>query len=115
MKIIQEEPKQLKTDYEVVAPVKQEYKKVGSINLKRGMTLYEFDFKTCELKPVEIDRKEMMIDINGNPVKNAKAKYNPNALYIQALNMKNAKKKVMKFLIKHNLIVKQETESTELK
>ena len=36
MKIVQEEPQKLKTDYDIVAPVKQEYKKVGSINLKRG-------------------------------------------------------------------------------
>ena len=82
----------------VVAPVKQEYKKVGSINLKRGMTLYEFDFKTLVLKPVQIDRRQAMVDINGRPVKNARATYNPNALYIQALNMKNAEKKVIKFL-----------------
>lgn len=92
------------TKHEIVAPVRQEYKKIGSINLKRGMTLYEFDKKTLLLKPVEIDRKETMVDINGKPVKNAQAKYNPDALYIQALNLKNAYKKVMKFLIKHNLI-----------
>lgn len=104
MKIVQEEPQKLKTDYEIVAPVKQEYKKVGSINLRRGMTLYEFDFKTLVLKPVQIDRKETMVDITGNPVKNARAIYNPNALYIQALNMKNAEKKVIKFLKKHQLI-----------
>ena len=100
MKIVQEEPQKLKTDYEIVAPVKQEYKKVGSINLKRGMTLYEFDFKTLVLKPVQIDRRQAMVDINGRPVKNARATYNPNALYIQALNMKNAEKKVIKFLKK---------------
>ena len=87
MKIVQEEPQKLKTDYEIVAPVKQEYKKVGSINLKRGMTLYEFDFKTLVLKPVQIDRRQAMVDINGRPVKNARATYNPNALYIQALNV----------------------------
>ena len=68
------------------------------------MTLYEFDFKTCELKPVEIDRKETMVGFDGKPVKSASAKYNPKALYIQALNMKNAEKKVMKFLIEHKLI-----------
>lgn len=101
MKIVQEEPQKLKTDYEIVAPVKQEYKKVGSINLKRGMTLYEFDFKTLVLKPVQIDRRQAMVDINGRLVKNARATYNPNAFYIQALNMKNAEKKVMKFMIKY--------------
>lgn len=108
MKIVQEEPQKLKTDYEIVAPVKQEYKKVGSINLRRGMTLYEFDFKTLVLKPVQIDRKETMVDITGNPVKNARATYNPNAFYIQALNMKNAEKKVMKFMIKYKLIHEKE-------
>lgn len=99
---------------EIVAPVRHEYKKIGSINLKRGMTLFEFDSKTLKLKPVEIDRKETMVDINGKVVKNARATYNPNALYIQALNIKNAKRKVMKFLMKHNLIVKQETEFSDI-
>ena len=104
MKIVPEQPNTLKTDYEIVAPVRQEYKKVGSIVLKPGMTLYAFNFETKELKPVEIDRKETMIGFDGKPVKNARAIYDPKALYIQALNMKNAEKKVMKFLIKHKLI-----------
>lgn len=114
MKIIQEEPQKLKTDYEVVAPAKLEYKKVGSIILKPGMTLYSFNFDTCIIEPVKIERKEKMIGFDGKPVKNARAEYDPKALYIQALNIKNAERKVMKFLIKHNLIVKQETESSNL-
>ena len=108
MKIIQEEPQKLKTDYEIVAPVKQEYKKVGTIILKRGMTLYSFNFETCMVEPVKIERKETMISFDGKPVKNARAIYDPKALYIQALNMKNAKRKVIKFLIKHNLIHEKE-------
>lgn len=104
MKIVPEQPRKLNTDYEIVAPVKQEYKKVGSIILKPGMTLYAFDFETKILEPVKIDRKETMVGFDGKPVKNARAIYNPNAIYIQALNMKNAERKVMKFLIKNNLI-----------
>lgn len=30
------------------------------------MTLYEFDFKTLVLKPVQIDRRQAMVDINGS-------------------------------------------------
>ncbi len=104
MKIIQENPQKLKTDHEIVAPAKLEYKKVGSIILKPGMTLYAFSFETGILKPVKINRKETMIGFDGNPIKNARAEYDPNALYIQALNMKNAERKVMKFLIKHKLL-----------
>lgn len=97
MKLTTEEIQRLQTDHEIVAPVKQEYKKIGSMILKRGMTLFAFDLKTGILEPVKIERKEAMIDINGNIVKNARAEYNPSAIYIQALNMKNAQKKLMKF------------------
>lgn len=90
--------------HEVVAPVKQEYKKVGRIILKPGMTLYAFNFDTRIIEPVKIDRKETMVGFDGKPVKNARAEYDPKALYIQALNMKNAERKVMKFLIKNRLI-----------
>lgn len=103
MKLTAEEI-QRQSKYEIVAPSKQEYKKIGSITLKRGMTLFEFDFKTLVIKPVDIDRKESMVDIYGKPVKKSRATYNPDAIYIQALNMKNAEKKVMKFLRKYNLI-----------
>lgn len=72
------------------------------------MTLYSFNFDTCIIEPVKIDRKETMVGFDGKPVKNARAEYDPKALYIQALNMKNAKRKVMKFLIKNHLIHEKE-------
>ncbi len=92
MKLTTEEIQRLQTKHEIVAPAKQEYKKIGSIVLKPGMTLFSFDLKTRILEPVKIERKETMIDITGRIVKNARAEYNPSAIYIQALNMKNAKK-----------------------
>lgn len=36
MKIVQEEPQKLKTDYEIVAPVKQEYKKSRKYKPQEG-------------------------------------------------------------------------------
>lgn len=72
------------------------------------MTLYSFNFDTCKIEPVKIERNETAIGFDGQPVKNARAEYDPKALYIQALNMKNAERKVMKFLIKNNLIRKDE-------
>lgn len=104
MKLTAEETERFRIKDEIVAPAKLEYKKVGSIILKPGMTLYAFSFETGILEPVKIDRKETMIGFDGKPVKNARAEYNPKALYIQALNTKNAERKLMKFLIKNNLI-----------
>lgn len=108
MKLTAEETERFKIKDEIVAPAKLEYKKVGTIVLKRGMTLFSFSFKTGILQSVKIDRKETMIDFKGNPVKNARAEYDPKALYIQALNMKNAQRKVIKLLMKHNLIRQKE-------
>lgn len=93
MKLDAEEIQKLRTKDEIVAPVKREYKKVGSMILKRGMTLFAFDFETGVLEPVKIDRRKSIVDFYGRSVKNARAEYNPKALYVQALNRKNAEKK----------------------
>lgn len=98
------ETKHISTTHEIVAPVKQEYKKIGTIILKTGMKLYTFTFDNLMIEEVKINRKESAIDIHGKQVKNAQAIYNPKALYIQALNMKNAQRKVLKWLRENKLI-----------
>lgn len=45
-----------------------------------------------------------MIGFDGKPVRNARAEYDPKSIYIQALNMKNAERKVIKLLKENNLI-----------
>lgn len=104
MKFTAEETERFKIKDEIVAPAKLEYKKIGTIILKPGMTLFSFSFETGILQPVKIDRKETMIGFDGNPVRNARAEYDPKSIYIQALNMKNAERKVIKLLKENNLI-----------
>jgi hypothetical protein len=52
-------------------------KLIGSIKLKPGLKLYELNTKNMELREIKV-KKNL---------------YNPNAIYIQSLNMKNAERK----------------------
>ncbi len=84
---------ELKPDVEVVAKVKQEYKLLGRIRLKRGHSLFAFNVNTAQLKRVELKR-EVMIGMKGEQIKRSKAFQEPDTIYITALNAKNAFKKV---------------------
>lgn len=88
-----------KIQHEQKAEVKQEYKFLGSIRLKRGMKLYKLDLKTMEYSEVKIKEK-VAINMEGKPVTTKEATYHNNCIYFQALNMKNAKKHAMKELEK---------------
>ena len=85
---------QIRDKIEHVAPVRHEYKKVSSIRARPGMILWEFSAETLELKEVEISRKSTSVDMFGKPVVNSKAVYNPKAIYLWAINRKNAERKV---------------------
>ncbi|MFK5855239.1 MAG: hypothetical protein QM503_03845 [Bacteroidota bacterium] len=84
---------------EVHAPVKQkqEYKRVGSIMLKKGLKLYQYNFVKEELKLVEIN-KFIKLDTTGKVVKQNKAQHDDNCIYVQALNDKNAARKIIKLM-----------------
>jgi len=75
---------------------KQEYKLIGSLLLKRGLKLWSYNQTTGELKPAEIVRK-VMIGYNGKEKKSNKVQFSPDCLYLQALNRKNAIKKINKY------------------
>ena len=84
---------------EIHAPVKkkQEYKRVGKIMLKKGLKLYQYNFVKEELKLVEVD-KFIKLDTTGKVVKQNKAQYDDNCIYVQALNDKNAARKIIKLM-----------------
>lgn len=88
---------QVKDKTEVVQ--KQEYKLIGSVNLTPGLTLYAIHLDNLTVEKVEISRK-LGIDIHGNVRKESRASYQPNTIYIQALNEKNAIKKARKIIFK---------------
>jgi hypothetical protein len=82
---------------EVGVKNQQEYKYKGSVRLRRGMKIYSFNPETTELKEVELTGK-VIVDLKGSPHKKLQTTYNPKCWYIQAINYKNAQRKVDKAL-----------------
>jgi len=87
------------SDIEAVFRVdqQQEYRKVGSIKVRPGHTIYALDLTTGELEPLEYSEKPSAIDIaTGERVSSKHALHKPNYVYISSLNIKNAKRKAEK-------------------
>ena len=84
------------TRIEQVAKKQKEYKLVCSQRKVAGHTLFEFNKSTKEIKPADIKR-ECIMDFNTNhPIYKTKTDIHENCFYIQALNVKNAIKKLKK-------------------
>lgn len=72
-----------------------EYRLVGKQRVVKGHTLFEFDRQTKEIRPAQIKRTAI-IKTDGKPVYNTRADIKQGCFYIQALNAKNAAKKLRK-------------------
>ena len=84
------------TRTEQVVKKQKEYKLVGSQRKVAGHTLFEFNKSTKEIKAADIKR-ECIIDFGANkPIYKTKTDMHENCIYIQALNIKNAIKKLKK-------------------
>lgn len=77
----------------------------GSLQLKTGMTKYELDLKTDELRLLEFE----MIENDG--ITERKAVYKPTCVYIDAINDANAIRKANNYLFG----VKRSARITEVK
>jgi len=75
----------------------KEYKLIGQMQLKTGCKLWGFNPETQEMKEIVTTAPDSLT-INGEPLANRKADYNHNLIYVQAINKKNAAKKVLKLL-----------------
>ena len=78
---------------------KKELKLIGQERKVRGHELFEFDYKTRELKLAKFMPLSIMITGTANASQTtevSKVMVNENCLYIQALNRKNAIKKLSK-------------------
>lgn len=85
-----------RNEVEIVSKTKTEYKYVGTIRRKRGYTLFSFDPETRKIEPVEL-QKDVAIGIDGKLLASNKVTtFNPKLIYFFALNMRNARKKVIK-------------------
>ncbi len=100
-----------KTVREIQAEQKQEYKLVGSMVIPRGMKLFSFNPDSREFKEVHrtpIDTASFTDVIQHKTdiaVKKTKAIHDPKAVYIIAINKKNAMRKFIN-LIKSKMPVK---------
>lgn len=84
------------TRIEQVAKKQKEYKLIGSQRKVAGHTLFEFNKKTKDIKPADIKRECIFNAKTGSPVYKTKTDIHENCVYLQALNIKNAEKKLRK-------------------
>ncbi len=87
-----------KTEIQEKRKQKQEFKLLGSIILKPGLTLWEFDFGKMELKKSEIQLSSSINFSTKLPTEKKKVYVNPNAYYYQCHNKRTAVKKANKII-----------------
>jgi len=89
----------IKTEQHEIESKKQE-KLVHTMKLRRGLRFYKYNTSTGDLKEVEVERTAVMQEKNGKVdiVRKGKSVWDDKAFYFQALNEKNAAKKVKKML-----------------
>lgn len=72
-----------------------EYRLIGKQRKVRGHTLFEFNRKTKEIRPADISTN-VVVGMNGKWRYITKTDVYQDCFYLQALNEKNAKKKLVK-------------------
>lgn len=73
----------------------QEFKMIGRVLRKPGLTLFSYNTVTGEMKEAAIERDIAMV-FGGEVKRSTKVKIEPHCIYGQALNMKNWEKKIRK-------------------
>ena len=86
---------------------KQELRYLGSTILRPGMRLYQFNYKTGECREIGTERRLEFDPVSGNKVtRSVKVQYDPDCVYLQALNERNAVRKLVKAgyikMVKHD-------------
>lgn len=87
---------------EFIKQVQQEYKYIGSIKYRPDSTLWQFNTETGELKSAKVTVKEQLVwTSKDNCTKKTRSViYEDKCVYVQALNRKNAEKKILRFINK---------------
>ena len=80
---------------EQVAKKQKEYRMVGRQRRVPGLTLFEFDKTTHEIRPAQVKR-EAALTTKGKPVFRTRTDIHEGCFYLQALNKANAEKKLRK-------------------
>ena len=82
---------------EIQAKINKELKYLGSILHRPGHTLFELNLNTGVIKRAIIERR-VSVGMDGKPAYQNKVQVNKECYYLEALNIKNAKKKFLKTL-----------------
>ena len=85
---------------EIQAKINKELKYLGSIKHQPGHTLFEINLNTGQIKEATIKR-EVAVGIDGKPVYKRKVQISADCYYLEALNLKNAKKRFLRTLKKY--------------
>lgn len=77
---------------------KPEQRYLGSSTLLPGMRLFEFNYKTGECRKIDTTTTLELDVTTGKPTtrRAVKVQYNPDCVYLQALNPRNAMRKLVK-------------------
>lgn len=80
---------------EQVVKKKNEFHLIGSQRRVKGHTLYAFNTVTKEIKVAPVERK-VFFGFNGNMTYKNELTVEKNCIYLQALNEKNARKRLIR-------------------
>lgn len=81
---------------ELVAKKQNEYRLVGRVTRRPGHRLFEYDKTTGTVVEAQCSVKVALGD-DGKPVKRTITQVHANCIYLQALNLKNARRILIKF------------------
>ena len=95
MKIVNDILQQPRLVNEIRTQAAKEQRFLGSEKRNKGHILFEFNLKTGDLQPAQLS-KEVSVDIEGAPVYKTKIFKNTDCVYVQALNEKNALKRLLR-------------------
>lgn len=95
MKIVNDILQQPRLYKEIKKQAPKEQRFLGSERRNKGHILFEFNLKTGDLNPAQIS-KEVSVDLEGNPCYKTKVFKHSDCVYVQALNEKNALKRLLR-------------------
>ena len=90
-----EDERQVKQEINV--KIDKELKFIGSVRKIRGHSIFSYNIETNEIKLADIDRK-VLVGLDGDPIYKERVHLEKNCIYVQALNKKNAIKRIMKMI-----------------
>jgi Zn-dependent metalloprotease len=89
-----------KESIEISAEQQKRYRYIGSVKYKKGMNLFQYNTKTQRIDIVNV-KVEVMVGLDKKVVKKRTVNIDPDCIFVQALNIKNAHRKIVEVLRDH--------------